>query len=131
MASYDYTKAAARRIAEHLEAQHPDQVVSRIVRSARRGRVLIDWSQNTEHKSTVCVYSVRAKQRPTVSTPVTWEEVEHAARAGEPEALTFEMGAVLQRIEQQGDLFAPVLSHRQELPGAGAQRTLGGAGESS
>jgi bifunctional non-homologous end joining protein LigD len=129
--SYDYTKPASRRIAEHLEAQAPDEVVSRIARSARAGRVLIDWSQNTEHKSMVCVYSVRAKQRPTVSTPIAWDEVEAALDAGDPEALTFEMGDVRERVAEYGDLFAPVLSQRQELPGAKAQSTLGGGGESS
>jgi bifunctional non-homologous end joining protein LigD len=129
--SYEYTKPASRRIAEHLEAQAPDEIVSRIARTARAGRVLIDWSQNTEHKSMVCVYSVRAKQRPTVSTPITWNELEGALEAGEPHALTFEMGDVRERVAKYGDLFAPVLSQRQELPGANAQRTLGGGGESS
>jgi bifunctional non-homologous end joining protein LigD len=129
--SYGYTKPASRRIAEHLEAQRPDQVVSRIARSARAGRVLVDWSQNTEHKSMVCVYSVRAKQRPTVSTPVTWDELQDALDAGEPGALSFEMGEVLERVAEHGDLFAPVLSRRQQLPGVNAQSTLGGGGESS
>jgi bifunctional non-homologous end joining protein LigD len=129
--SYGFTKPASRRIAEHLEAQRPDQVVSRIARSARAGRVLVDWSQNTEHKSMVCVYSVRAKQRPTVSTPVAWHEIQQALDAGDPRALSFEMAEVLERVAEHGDLFAPVLSRRQELPGANAQRTLGGGGESS
>jgi bifunctional non-homologous end joining protein LigD len=129
--AYAYTKPASRRIAEHLEALAPDRVVSRIARSARAGRVLVDWSQNTEHKSMVCVYSVRAKQRPTVSTPVEWDEVVEALDAGDPGLLTFEMGALLERVAERGDLFAPVLSLRQELPGANAQSTLGGAGESS
>jgi bifunctional non-homologous end joining protein LigD len=129
--SYEYTKPASRRIAEHLEARMPDLVVSRIARSARTERVLVDWSQNSEHKSMVCVYSVRAKQRPTVSTPVAWDEVEQALDAGDPDALAFEMSAVLDRVAEDGDLFAPVLSRRQELPGANAQRMLGGGGESS
>jgi bifunctional non-homologous end joining protein LigD len=129
--SYAYTKPASRRIAEHLEASAPDLVVSRIARSARADRVLVDWSQNTEHKSMVCAYSVRAKQRPTVSTPVAWDEVVGASDAGDPSLLTFEMGTVLERVRERGDLFAPVLSLRQELPGADAQRTLGGGGESS
>jgi bifunctional non-homologous end joining protein LigD len=129
--SYDYTKAASRRIAEHLEAAAPKLVVSRIARSARTQRVLVDWSQNTGHKSMVCVYSVRAKQRPTVSTPVDWDEVVGALSAGDPSLLTFEMGAVLERVRERGDLFAPVLSLRQELPGANAQSTLGGSGTPS
>jgi bifunctional non-homologous end joining protein LigD len=93
--------------------------------------VLVDWSQNSEHKSMVCVYSVRAKQRPTVSTPVAWDEIEQALDAADPDALAFEMSAVLDRVAEHGDLFAPVLSRRQELPGANAQRMLGGGGESS
>jgi bifunctional non-homologous end joining protein LigD len=129
--SYEFTKPASRRIAEHLEAQAPNEIVSRIARSARVGRVLIDWSQNTEHKSMVCVYSVRAKQRPTVSTPVRWEEIQGALDAGDPNALAFEMGDVRERVAEHGDLFAPLLSQRQELPGANAQSTLGGVGESS
>jgi bifunctional non-homologous end joining protein LigD len=128
---YAYTKLASRRIAEHLEATAPDLVVSRIARSARAGRVLVDWSQNTEHKSMVCVYSVRAKERPTVSTPVQWDEVVGALDAGDAAALTFEMGAVLERVREHGDLFAPVLSLRQELPRVNAQSTLGGGGASS
>jgi bifunctional non-homologous end joining protein LigD len=79
----------------------------------------------------VCVYSVRAKQRPTVSTPVDWDEVVGALSAGDPSLLTFEMGAVLERVRERGDLFAPVLSLRQELPGANAQSTLGGSGTPS
>jgi bifunctional non-homologous end joining protein LigD len=93
--------------------------------------VLVDWGQNTEHKSMVCVYSVRAKQRPTVSTPVDWDEVVGAVDAGDADALSFEMAEVLERVAEHGDLFAPVLSQCQELPGANAQRTLGGSGESS
>jgi bifunctional non-homologous end joining protein LigD len=125
--SYAYTKPASRQIAEHLEAHWPDQVVSRIARSARAGRVLVDWSQNTEHKSMVCVYSVRAKQRPTVSTPVEWDEVQGAVDAGDPRVLTFEMGGVRERVAHFGDLFAPVLSTRQALFGAHAQTRLGGS----
>ena len=110
--TYAETKPVARRIAELLEAETPDRVVSRMARDLRRGRVLIDWSQNTEHKSMVCAYSVRAKERPTVSTPVTWDEVTGAAE-GSP--LAFEVGDVIERIELHGDLFAPVLSLCQDL----------------
>jgi bifunctional non-homologous end joining protein LigD len=113
--SYEVTKPVARRIAEVLAEQTPELVVSQMARSARAGKVLIDWSQNTEHKSMVCVYSVRAKQRPTVSTPLRWSELEAALDAGDPRQLSFEMGAVLERVAELGDLFAPVLSNRQEL----------------
>jgi bifunctional non-homologous end joining protein LigD len=112
--TYEVTKRAARQIAEALEEQTPDAVVSRMARAARAGRVLIDWSQNTEHKSMVCVYSVRAKPRPTVSTPLTWQEVEDAVDAGDPGDLSFEMAEVLERVKEHGDLFAPVLTCRAE-----------------
>jgi bifunctional non-homologous end joining protein LigD len=115
--SYEITKPAARQIADLLEEETPGSVVSRMARDARIGKVLIDWSQNTEHKSTVCVYSVRAKATPTVSTPVTWGEVEAAVDAGEPEQLSFEMAEVLERVRHHGDLFAPVLTKRQDLVG--------------
>jgi bifunctional non-homologous end joining protein LigD len=113
--TYAQTKPLARAIAELLEAEQPDRVVSRMAKALRRGRVLVDWSQNTEHKSMVCAYSVRAKARPTVSTPVTWEEVGGALETGDAGRLTFEMHAVLDRVAAHGDLFAAVLAERQEL----------------
>jgi bifunctional non-homologous end joining protein LigD len=118
-ATYAETKPVSRAIAELLEARSPEMVVSRMARDLRRGKVLVDWSQNTEHKSMVCVYSVRAKQRPTVSTPVTWDEVEDALDGGDPEALVFEMPGVLERVAEHGDLFAPVLSISQRLSAPG------------
>jgi bifunctional non-homologous end joining protein LigD len=111
--TYDDTKPFARAVAELLEKQHPKQVVSRMTKSLRGGKVLIDWSQNDDHKTTVCVYSLRAKERPTVSTPVTWDEVE-AAAGGEP--LAFETTDVLDRVADMGDLFAETLTLEQPLP---------------
>ena len=108
-ASYEKTKPFAHAVARLLEDERPDLVVSRQRKDLRKGKVLVDWSQNDEHKTTVAVYSLRARERPTVSTPVTWEEVE----AGD---LSFEAGEVLERVERHGDLFAPVLELRQELP---------------
>ncbi|MGH2764057.1 MAG: non-homologous end-joining DNA ligase [Thermoleophilaceae bacterium] len=109
---YDHgTKALSQALARHLERQHPKLVVSQQRRDLRRGKVLIDWSQNDEHKTTVCVYSLRARERPTVSTPLRWEELE------DPDALVFEAADVLSRVEEDGDLFAPVAELRQELPG--------------
>jgi bifunctional non-homologous end joining protein LigD len=119
--SYATTKPAARAIAEMLAAQTPDAVVSRMAKALRAGKVLVDWSQNTEHKSMVCVYSVRAKQRPTVSTPLIWDEVEHAVDAGDAESLVFEMDDVVERVAERGDLFAPVLETRQALRAPAAQ----------
>ncbi len=117
--TYEHTKPIARRIAETLEAAWPERVVSRMARALRPGKVLIDWSQNTTHKSTVCAYSVRAKQRPTVSTPVRWEELAEAVQRSDGSLLVFEMADVLERVAADGDLFEPVLTTRQSL-GQGA-----------
>ena len=114
--TYKQTKPLARRIAELLEQRMPELVVSRMTKRLRPGKVLVDWSQNDAHKTTVTVYSVRARERPTVSTPVTWDEVA-ACRAGNDERrLSFEVDDVLRRAVDHGDLFAPVLSVKQELP---------------
>jgi bifunctional non-homologous end joining protein LigD len=117
--TYAQTKPFARRVAELLEQRMPELVVSRMTKRLRPGKVLVDWSQNDAHKTTVTVYSVRARERPTVSTPVSWEEVAQAHREGDAELLTFETDQVLARVEEQGDLFAPLLSLTQELPSAG------------
>jgi bifunctional non-homologous end joining protein LigD len=93
-----------------LEARHPKLIVSQQRKDLRKGKVLIDWSQNDENKTTVCVYSLRARERPTVSTPVRWEELEH------PDALVFEASDVLDRVEEHGDLYAPVVELQQDLP---------------
>jgi bifunctional non-homologous end joining protein LigD len=103
--TYAETKPRSKAIAEALEAERPDAVVSRMARSLRAGKVLVDWSQNTEHKSMVCAYSVRAKERPTVSTPVAWSELERALDTGRPDDLAFEMGDVLERVAEHGDLW--------------------------
>jgi bifunctional non-homologous end joining protein LigD len=108
---YDHgTKALSHALARHLEAQHPKLIVSQQRKDLRRGKVLIDWSQNDEKKTTVCVYSLRARERPTVSTPLRWEELD------DPDSLVFEAADVLERVEEHGDLFAPVVEMRQELP---------------
>ena len=110
--SYDETKPFARAIAQLLEKQDPKLVTSVMAKKERPRKVFIDWSQNDEHKTTVCVYSLRARERPTVSTPLSWEEVE----AGDPDALVFEAGELLERVEDVGDLFEPVESLQQKLP---------------
>jgi len=115
--TYEKTKPFAKAVAETLAAKFGDRVVSRMTKAARPGKVLVDWSQNDRHKTTACVYSLRAKERPTVSTPVEWDELEAALQAGDPDRLVFEHDAVLRRIEDRGDLFAPLLSEKQELPG--------------
>lgn len=114
--SYAVTKPLARSIAVLLEREHPDLVVSSMAKTRRAGRVLIDWSQNDRVKTTVAVYSLRARPEPQVSTPVTWEEVDAALRSQRAEQLTFTAPAVLARVADHGDRFAPVLTRRQELP---------------
>jgi bifunctional non-homologous end joining protein LigD len=115
--TYDQTKPFAQGLAQVLERRHPDLVVSEMRKSLRPGKVFIDWSQNDEHKTTVCVYSLRARPQPTVSTPVTWEEVEAVVSSRDAAELTFTPDEVLARVAECGDLFAPVLDLRQELPG--------------
>lgn len=114
--TYDRTKEFAHTVARVLENQFPDVVVEKMLKSLRTGKVLVDWSQNDDHKTTVNVYSLRAKQHPTVSTPVTWDEVETCWKKKKKELLTFETEDVLKRIEKHGDLFAPVLQLKQKLP---------------
>jgi bifunctional non-homologous end joining protein LigD len=104
------SKALSHALARHLEAQHPKLIVSQQRKELRKGKVLIDWSQNDENKTTVGVYSLRARERPTVSTPLAWEELD------DPDALVFEASDVVERFAERGDLFAPVAELRQELP---------------
>lgn len=114
--TYDDTKPFAHAIARLLEKQMGDLVVSSMKKSLRGGKVLVDWSQNDDHKTTACVYSLRARERPTVSTPVRWDEVEEALERGTPEPLVFEADDVIERVSEHGDLFEPVLKQKQKLP---------------
>jgi bifunctional non-homologous end joining protein LigD len=113
---YEQTKPFAKAIAQLLEKQTPDQVVSKMKKAERKGKVFVDWSQNHQRKTTIAVYSLRARERPTVSTPVTWDEVESALGREDSASLAFEAGDVLKRVEAHGDLFAPVLTLQQTLP---------------
>jgi bifunctional non-homologous end joining protein LigD len=110
------TKPFARAIAQLLEKETPDLVVSKMKKVERKGKVFVDWSQNHRRKTTIAVYSLRAREQPTVSTPVTWDEVERAVEKEDADSLVFEAGDVLKRIERHGDLFAPVLELKQKLP---------------
>jgi bifunctional non-homologous end joining protein LigD len=110
------TKPLARAIAQLLEKQTPKEVVSKMKKEERKGKVFVDWSQNHRRKTTIAVYSLRARERPTVSTPVTWDEVEKAIENDDADSLVFEAGDVLKRVEKHGDLFAPVLELKQKLP---------------
>ena len=106
-ASSEETSAYAKELAQRFEASHPDLVLHRMTRSLRPGKVLLDWSQNSAAKTTVTPYSLRARDLPTVSTPVTWDEVEACTT---PQDLVFASDDVLARVAEQGDLFAPLLA---------------------
>jgi bifunctional non-homologous end joining protein LigD len=114
--TYEQTKPFAKAVAELMEQKLPDLVVSDMKKELRKGKILIDWSQNDFFKTTVNVYSLRARQTPSVSTPITWEEVTKTAGSDDQEALRFSPQDVLKRVEEQGDLFAPVLTQDQALP---------------
>ncbi len=114
--SFAQTKPFAKAVAELLEQSEPELIVSRQTKTRREGKVLIDWSQNDRNKTTVCAYSLRATDRPTVSTPLEWDEVRDALDREDTDALRFDAGAVLDRVAERGDLFAPVLSLAQRLP---------------
>ncbi len=114
--TYEVTKTFALALAKLLEQEHRDLVVSEMKKELRTGKVFVDWSQNDEHKTTVSVYSLRAREHPTVSTPVTWDEVEAALKKRDASRLVFEAPDVLERFEKMGDLHAPVLRLKQKLP---------------
>jgi len=123
--TYDQTKPFAHAIARLLETRYPDRIVSDMKKSLRTNKVFVDWSQNDDHKTTICVYSPRAKDRPTISTPVTWQEVEDCLKKGDPERLVFISDEGLKRAEELGDLFEPVLKLRQKLPEIGRLEDTG------
>jgi bifunctional non-homologous end joining protein LigD len=115
--TYEDTRPFAQALAQIVAKQTPDEVLAKMGKKVdRSGKVLIDWYQNNERKTTIAVYSLRAREHPTVSTPVTWDEVEAAAESGDGAPLVFEANDVLERIEKHGDLFAPVLELKQKLP---------------
>lgn len=114
--SYQQTKSFAHAIARLIEQEHPDLVVSDMKKAVRTNKVFVDWSQNDQHKTTISIYSLRAREHPTVSTPVTWDEVEQTLKKKDAARLVFEAKDVLARVEKMGDLFEPVLKLRQKLP---------------
>jgi bifunctional non-homologous end joining protein LigD len=113
--SYEETSPFAKAVAQTLEKAHPELVVSDMKKALREGRVLVDWSQNSETKTTVCVYSLRAKDHPFVSTPLEWIEVEKCLKKKDPSLVFFKSEEALKRVEKKGDLFAPVLTLKQNL----------------
>ena len=115
--TYEITQPFAKAVAELATQQLPDRVVSEMAKSLRRGKVLIDWSQNSDFKTTVCVYAMRAKRaEPFISMPVTWEELARAVKRGEEKSLFFPPAAAIKRVRKLGDLFEPVLRLVQPLP---------------
>ena len=117
--TYDQTKPFSKAVAELLTKKYPKLVVAKQLKELRRDKVLVDWSQNDDHKTTVCAYSLRAKSHPTVSTPLEWREVEEAFEAGDQDALRFLHSDVIERVAAMGDLFEPVLTKKQKLPQLG------------
>ncbi len=114
--TFDQTKHFAHAIALLMEREHPKEVLSMMSKAQRKGKVFIDWSQNDDHKTTACVYTLRAKPQPTVSTPVTWDELESALKKRDPARVSFTADQTLKRVDKLGDLFAPVLKLKQKLP---------------
>jgi bifunctional non-homologous end joining protein LigD len=114
--TFDQTKHLSRALAQYLEREHPKLVTSNMSKALRKGKVFVDWSQNDEHKTTVCVYSLRAKEEPTVSTPATWEEVEACLKKKKPDLLKFRCEKTVARVEKLGDLFEPIETMKQKLP---------------
>jgi bifunctional non-homologous end joining protein LigD len=115
--TYAATQPFAKSVAERLASEHPKLIVAEMAKALRRGKVLIDWSQNAMHKTTVAVYSLRAKrERPYVSVPVTWEELDAALSGNDADSFFFGTEAALARLEKLGDLYAPVLKIKQRLP---------------
>lgn len=113
---YDHTSSFALAVGQLLERQHPDLALTEMTRAKRKGRVFVDWSQNSFHKTTIAVYSLRGRDRPTVSTPVGWDELAAAVSAGDPTLLVFEAADVLDRVEELGDLWEDSLGLQQRLP---------------
>jgi bifunctional non-homologous end joining protein LigD len=114
--TFEQTKNISRALAQHLEGEHVDLVTSNMSKAVRKGKVFVDWSQNDEHKTTICVYSLRAKEEPTVSTPVTWDEVGTCLKKKKADLLKFRSDQVLARVGKKGDLFALVEKLKQKLP---------------
>jgi bifunctional non-homologous end joining protein LigD len=117
--TFEQTKNFSRAVAESMEKRLPDKVVSKMAKALRVGKVFVDWSQNNEHKTTVCVYSLRAKDRPTVSAPVTWAEVRKALANKDASILDIDSEKAIERATRRGDLFKDVLEMKQELPNVG------------
>lgn len=127
--TYEQTKPFAHELARLLERAQPELIVSDMKKALRVGKILVDWSQNDQYKTTICVYSLRAKERPTVSTPVTWDEVRQCWKKKDPALLVFDSAKLLERVDKLGDLYEPVLTLKQKLPKLEALQELFQSGE--
>lgn len=121
---FETTKMLSHALALLLESERPELVVSRMATQLRKGKVFIDWSQNDRSKTTVAVYSLRAREMPTVSTPLSWDEVEEVAHGGDPSMLVIDAARAVSRASERGDLFEEVETVRQRIP-ASVKRALG------
>ncbi len=115
-ATFGDTKRFSRAVAEILEKNYPDLVTARMAKESRRGKVFINWEQNDPKKTMICVYSLRAREKPMVSFPLIWDELEKLAGVDAPEKLQVISSEALRRAEKQGDLFHEVLVKQQQLP---------------
>jgi len=118
--TFDQTKPMAHAMAMLMEKADPKRITTNMKRDLRGGKVFIDWSQNDEHKTTVCAYSLRGTQQPSVSTPISWEELSKAVKAQNADAFLFSPADVVKRIKRKGDLLEPLLRLKQKLPKSNA-----------
>ena len=117
--SYEQTQPFAKALAALLAHEHPDEITAVMAKSQRKRKIYVDWAQNMLHKTTVCAYSVRAREQPTVSAPLSFDEIERAISRRSAKGLVFEADAMLRRVEKVGDLFEPALKLKQRLPDIG------------
>ena len=114
--TFEDTKKFSKAVAEVMQKNYPDLVTAKMAKEYRKGKVFINWSQNDSKKTMVCVYSLRAREKPIASFPLTWKELENLAKQGEPEKLLIMHSEAVSRAEKQGDLFQEVLKEKQKLP---------------
>ncbi|HBG26873.1 MAG: hypothetical protein A2Y10_07595 [Planctomycetes bacterium GWF2_41_51] len=119
--TYEQTSNFAKTVAQIMEKHFPNLVVSKMNKELRKGRVFVDWSQNSRHKTTACIYTLRARPQPTVSMPVTWKEIEITLKKTNAESLIYTPEQAIEKLEREGDLFKDVLMLRQSLPTTGVQ----------
>ena len=114
--TFEDTKKFSKAVAVILQKNYPDLVTAKMAKESRKGKVFINWSQNDASKTMICVYSLRAREKPFVSFPLEWRELEHLAGQGDPERLQVIHSEAVKRAEKTGDLFREVLVKKQKLP---------------